>query len=183
MEETPVESLTLEDARRDSVANDDAVVNHRADEDTNSGRVDADEGENGPSSDVSIPTNNENVVETSTEAISEVPASSNSNAETQNQGDIPRNTPPPDYVGKDESNGLEGATTKVEKSVNGGMIAGPDNFWLVGNYKKVTKRIEDGSKLCEDLSQMMLERAEIENLYAKKLKGMKHYTYFTKALY
>lgn len=39
------------------------------------------------------------------------------------------------------------------------------------NYKRVVKKIEHDDKLCEELSQMMNERAEIESLYAKKLKG------------
>lgn len=46
-----------------------------------------------------------------------------------------------------------------------------ENFWIENNYRKVVRRIEDGSKTLEDLSKMIHERAEIENLYATKLKG------------
>lgn len=40
----------------------------------------------------------------------------------------------------------------------------------VGNYKRTTKRIEDGHKLCDDLMKLVLERADIEKGYAKALK-------------
>lgn len=46
------------------------------------------------------------------------------------------------------------------------------NFWQEGNYKKVTRRIEDGAKSTEEFSKLIQERAEIENLYATKLKGI-----------
>lgn len=44
--------------------------------------------------------------------------------------------------------------------------------WLlqVGNYKRTTKRIEDGNRLCDDLMKLVSERAEIEKMYAKNLK-------------
>lgn len=38
-----------------------------------------------------------------------------------------------------------------------------------GNYKKTTKRIEDGDKLCNDLVQLIQERCDIEKNYAKSL--------------
>lgn len=40
----------------------------------------------------------------------------------------------------------------------------------VGNYKRTTKRIEDGNRLCDDLMKLVSERAEIEKMYAKSLK-------------
>lgn len=40
----------------------------------------------------------------------------------------------------------------------------------VGNYKRTTKRIEDGNRLCDDLMKLVSERAEIEKMYAKNLK-------------
>lgn len=45
-----------------------------------------------------------------------------------------------------------------------------DSFWEPGNYKKTTKRTEDGSKLCNDLITLIKERADIEQAYAKSLK-------------
>ncbi|XP_054165404.1 protein kinase C and casein kinase substrate in neurons protein 2-like isoform X2 [Oppia nitens] len=50
------------------------------------------------------------------------------------------------------------------------LIAGSDSFWEPGNYKKTTKRAEDGSKLCNDLILLIKERSEIEQNYAKSLK-------------
>jgi hypothetical protein len=51
------------------------------------------------------------------------------------------------------------------------LIATSDSFWEPGNYKRTTKRIEDGHKLCDSLIALVQERAEIEKTYAKALKG------------
>lgn len=51
------------------------------------------------------------------------------------------------------------------------LIASSDSFWEPGNYKRTTKRIEDGYKLCNDLIALIQERADIEKSYAKSLKG------------
>ncbi|XP_006610692.1 protein kinase C and casein kinase substrate in neurons protein 2 isoform X3 [Apis laboriosa] len=51
------------------------------------------------------------------------------------------------------------------------LIATSDSFWEPGNYKRTTKRIEDGHKLCDSLITLVQERAEIEKSYAKALKN------------
>jgi len=50
------------------------------------------------------------------------------------------------------------------------LQAGSDSFWELGNYKRTTKRIEDGYKLCTDLATLIQERADMEKSYAKSLK-------------
>jgi len=51
------------------------------------------------------------------------------------------------------------------------LVATSDSFWEPGNYKRTTKRIEDGYKLCNDLMTLIQERADIEKTYSKNLKG------------
>lgn len=43
-------------------------------------------------------------------------------------------------------------------------------IFQVGNFKRTTKRVEDGNRLCDDLMKLVSERAEIEKMYAKSLK-------------
>ncbi len=52
-----------------------------------------------------------------------------------------------------------------------GFVVASDSFWEPGNYKRTTRRIDDGNKLCSDLMMLVTERAEIEKAYAKQLKA------------
>ena len=63
-----------------------------------------------------------------------------------------------------------GGRTMSHHSDDNMLIATSDSFWEPGNYKKTTKRIEDGYKLCTELITLVNERAEIEKAYAKNLK-------------
>jgi hypothetical protein len=44
-------------------------------------------------------------------------------------------------------------------------------YQKVGQYKRTVKRCEDGNKLCNDMVQMIAERADIERTYSKNLKA------------
>jgi hypothetical protein len=57
-----------------------------------------------------------------------------------------------------------------------------DSFWEIGQFKRTVKRTEDGYKLCNDLMQMLSERAALEKLYSKSLKSWskKWYEYLEK---
>jgi len=154
MEESPVEILTLDDENKD---------NNNQNNDGDDKVVGVEEtAESGPSL-------------AADGAAPEAPHSSSSVVEDSTRTDIPRDSPPPDYTSSGESKDVQEAPVNGpntdDSSSSREMVASTDNFWLEGNYKKVVSKIEDGVKLCEDLSQMMQERAEIENLYAKKLKA------------
>eukprot|EP00730_Choanoeca_flexa_P006608 TRINITY_DN12185_c0_g6_i1.p1 TRINITY_DN12185_c0_g6~~TRINITY_DN12185_c0_g6_i1.p1 ORF type:complete len:514 (+),score=176.82 TRINITY_DN12185_c0_g6_i1:146-1687(+) len=64
----------------------------------------------------------------------------------------------PDYGKK-----IEKANNLQKKSVA--------NFWQVGVYKRVVKRVDDGASLLDDYTRMVLERAQIEKKYAAMLSA------------
>lgn len=54
---------------------------------------------------------------------------------------------------------------------DGETIASPvDNFWDIGIYKRVVKRLDDGATYCSNYVKMLNERADIEAHYAKRLQ-------------
>lgn len=54
------------------------------------------------------------------------------------------------------------------------MIGSSDSFWEIDQYKRTVKRHEDGFKLCNELMQLIQERADLEKAYAKSLKAWSH---------
>jgi len=48
--------------------------------------------------------------------------------------------------------------------------AATDSFWDIDQFRRTVKRVDDGLHMCQELSRMIAERAEIEHDYAKKLQ-------------
>ncbi|GAB1601281.1 protein kinase C and casein kinase substrate in neurons protein 1-like isoform X4 [Argonauta hians] len=44
-----------------------------------------------------------------------------------------------------------------------------ESFWEIGKYNRTVKRIDNGSKLCDSLRQLIETRSDIEKSYAKQL--------------
>jgi len=67
--------------------------------------------------------------------------------------------------------GEEDTVTMSHHSDEGSVMPGSESFWEPGNYKRTTKRIDDGERLCKDLILLVQERANIEKEFAKQLKS------------
>lgn len=48
--------------------------------------------------------------------------------------------------------------------------APPDSFWEIGMFKRTVKRIEDGDRICDQMIKFIHERADIEEMYCRKLR-------------
>eukprot|EP00055_Hartaetosiga_balthica_P011673 m.53894 g.53894 ORF g.53894 m.53894 type:complete len:437 (-) comp7691_c1_seq1:49-1359(-) len=59
--------------------------------------------------------------------------------------------------------------TKTQKASHLSVEVEQGNFWDVGNYKDVLKRISNVPKLCDEFLRMFHERAIVEKHYAKEL--------------
>ena len=66
---------------------------------------------------------------------------------------------------------LLGKIPSIYLKSNPNSKASSGSFWDPSNYKETTKRVEDGEKLVRDCIQMVEERKDIENEYAKQLQA------------
>ncbi|GFW30904.1 protein kinase C and casein kinase substrate in neurons protein 1 [Trichonephila clavipes] len=72
---------------------------------------------------------------------------------------------------KDNPHDVVRSSSMSHHSDDGMLIAGSDSFWEPGNYKKTTKRVEDGFRLSNDMITLIQERCEIEKVFAKSLRN------------
>jgi len=56
-------------------------------------------------------------------------------------------------------------------SVDEVEAAATDSFWEIDQFRRTVKRVDDGLHMCQELSRMAAERAEIEHDYARKLQA------------
>lgn len=54
-------------------------------------------------------------------------------------------------------------------SIHDELTATSDSFWEIGKYSRTVKRSDNGHKLCDNLRQLIEQRAEIEKGYSKSL--------------
>ena len=54
-------------------------------------------------------------------------------------------------------------------SIHDELTATSDSFWEIGKYSRTVKRSDNGHKLCDNLRQVIEQRAEIEKGYSKSL--------------
>ena len=54
-------------------------------------------------------------------------------------------------------------------SIHDELTATIDSFWEIGKYSRTVKRSDNGYKLCDNLRQLIEQRAEIEKGYSKSL--------------
>lgn len=45
------------------------------------------------------------------------------------------------------------------------------SFWDINGYNETVKRVEHGNRLCEELMQLVQDRADLEKHYAKSLRA------------
>jgi len=65
-------------------------------------------------------------------------------------------------VGESSVSASNGSLSQVESPV--------DSFWEIGQYKRTVQRIEHGDRQCNEMLKFIQERAEVEELYCRKLR-------------
>lgn len=65
-------------------------------------------------------------------------------------------------TGESSVHASNGSLSTVESAV--------DSFWEIGHYKRTVQRIEHGDRQCNEMIKFVQERAEVEELYCRKLR-------------
>lgn len=71
----------------------------------------------------------------------------------------------------EESTAAEGSLRRASAETYNDEINNEQSFWEVGRFKIALKRCDNGSKLANDLSDLISERAKLEDNYGKALKN------------
>lgn len=93
----------------------------------------------------------------------------NQNQPNEQGGIAPSAPPSSDYYFDEKQQKLNSIMS--ENEIQSENQKADESFWGLKNYKSALKRYDNGHKLCNDLSEMIEERAEIEQSYARALNA------------